>query len=230
VPSTLLILAAFSLVAFAGAAAGVWFSGMPEFSRRTIPLGGAVLIAVAAFGVLPELARAFGWAVAATLMFAGVLAVGLFDRYVHPVCPACSHTHNHEDCGTRLHGFASPLVFAAVLHSLFDGWALAAGYDDPAARALSVGVAVHKLPEGLALGVMLRAALSRRSEALGWAAVTQAATIAGGLLEYVAATAMGQRWITLLLALAGGMFLYLGLHAIHGEWRRRVAQRHASVS
>jgi zinc and cadmium transporter len=230
VPSILVILAAFSLIAFAGAAAGVWFSGMPEVSRRAIPLGGAVLIAVAVFGVLPELAQTFGWAIAAALLFAGVLAVGAFDRYVHPVCPACSHTHDHDDCGTRLHGFASPLVIAAVLHSLFDGWALAAGYDDPGARALSIGVAVHKLPEGLALGVILRAALPSRGEALGWAAVTQAATIAGGLLEYAAAPALGERLITLLLALAGGMFLYLGLHAIHGEWRRRVAQRHAPVS
>jgi zinc transporter ZupT len=230
VPSVIAILTFFSLTAFAGAAAGVWFSGIPEVSRRTIPVSGAVLIAVAALWVLPELAHSFGWALGAALMLLGVLAVAAVDRYVYPVCPTCAHSHDHDACGTRLHGFATPLIIAAVLHSLFDGWAIASSYNDPAGQALTVGIAVHKLPEGLALGVILRAALSRRGHAMAWAAVTQAATIAGGLLHARAAAVLGGRWIGLLLAFAGGMFLYLGLHAMHGEWRRRVAQRHAQVS
>lgn len=228
--SPLLLLTALAFIAFAGAAAGVWFSGMPELSRRAIPLGGAVLIGVTVFWVLPELAQAFGWPVAAALILAGMLAVAAVDRYVYPVCPACSHSHDHDSCGTRLHGFASPLILAGMLHSLFDGWALASSYHDPAGHVLSVGIAVHKLPEGLALGVILRAALPSRGQALAWAAVTQAATVAGGLLYQFAAPVLSARWISLLLAFAGGMFLYLGLHAMHGEWRRRAAQRHAQVS
>jgi zinc transporter ZupT len=185
---------------------------------------------VAIFGVLPELAHGFGWPLAGGLIFLGLLVVASIDRYVYPVCPVCSHTHDHAECGTRLHGFASPLLIAAILHSLFDGWALAAGYEDPTARALSVGIAAHKLPEGLALGLILRASLPSRGQAIAWAVVSQACTIAGGLLHYATVPMLSERWIVLLLAAAGGLFLYLGLHAMHAEWRRRVAERHAQVS
>jgi zinc transporter ZupT len=230
VPSGFLILAVFSTVAFAGAASGIWFSGIPEISRRAILLGGAVLVAVALFGVLPELAEPFGWSIGVMLMLAGVLAVAIIDRFVYPVCPACSHSHDHEACDTRLHGFAWPLIIAATLHSLFDGWAIMTSYAGAAGPALSIGIAVHKIPEGLALGVMLRAALPQRGEAVAWAAISQFATIAGGLLYYTASPLLGGRWISALLALAGGMFLYLGGHAMHGEWRRRVAESHSHVS
>jgi zinc transporter ZupT len=231
VPPSILILAVFSTVAFAGAAAGIWFSGISELSRRAIVLGGAVLVAVALFGVLPELAEPFGWSAGVASMFAGLAVVAVIDRFVYPVCPACSPSHDHDACVTRLHGFAWPLITAAILHSLFDGWAVTASYAGAAGSALSIGVATHKLPEGLALGVMLRAALPQRGQALAWAAITQAATLAGGALYHGAAGLLGTHAISVLLALAGGMFLYLGVHAIHGEWRRRrIAEREAQVS
>ena len=229
-PSTLTILAGFSGLAFAGAAAGAWFTSLPDVSRRTIPLSGAMLILVSLFWILPELTAKFGVAAGAALMAGGVALVALIDRFVYPVCPSCSHTHNHDACSTRLHGFAWPLVIAAVLHSLFDGWTFAAGYERESARLLSLGVAVHKLPEGLALGVILRAAMKQRAHAIAWAAVTQIATLVGGVLEILTADQVGHGWISALLAVGGGMFLYLGAHAMHGEWKRRLAQRSAELS
>lgn len=220
----LLILTLCSLAAFLGAVAGVWFTGLPDVSRRMIPFSGAVLAAIAIFWILPELAVHFGWAGGSLLMLAGVGIIASVDRFVYPVCPACSHTHNHDHCGTRLHGFATPLVIAALLHSLFDGWAFATGYANGLAYGLSFGVAVHKIPEGIALGVILRAALGRRGQALTWAAAIQAVTILGGALQITAAPWLGPQWIAALLALGGGMFLYLGGHAMHGEWKRRLSE------
>jgi zinc transporter ZupT len=78
--------------------------------------------------------------------------------------------------------------------------------------------------------VILRAAVKRRSHALAWAAITQLTTILGGALEIAAAEHLGTQWIAYLLALGGGMFLYLGAHAMHGEWKRRTAQRHVPIS
>ena len=59
-------------------------------------------------------------------MLAGFALLAVIDRFVYPVCPTCSHTHDHDHCAMRLHGFAPPLIIATLIHSFFDGWALAA--------------------------------------------------------------------------------------------------------
>ena len=65
-----------------------------------------------------------------TLLASAGLAIGftllwVIDHYVYPVCPTCSHTHDHGSCSESLHGFAAPLLIASGLHSFFDGWSLA---------------------------------------------------------------------------------------------------------
>lgn len=218
----------------ASAFLGVWLTSLPEISRRVIPLSGAILVLVSLFWVLPELVREFGLLPGAGLMAAGFGALLVIDKYVYSVCPACSHTHDHDSCHTPLHGFAVPLILAALLHSFFDGWMLAAG-NEPGAGAVGpailIGVALHKIPEGLAFGVIVRAALKSRARAFFFAGLVQGIMLAGGFVEYVASPFLGNRWVTVLLAFGGGTFLYLGSHAVHSEWKRRFApHKHASLS
>jgi zinc transporter ZupT len=211
-----------------GAAAGVWISGFPKIARQIVPLGGFVLLLLSVFWILPELGANFGWSFGPALMLAGFSAVWFIDRYVHPVCPACAHTHDHDTCTTRLHGFAGPLITATMIHSVFDGWMLAADGDGRIAAvkgALVAGVLLHKLPESLAYGVILRAALRSRRYAMMWALLAQAATLIGAVLALAIAPLIGDVWIGLLLAVGGGTFLYLGAHAVHGEWKRRAHER-----
>lgn len=206
----------------AGAVAGVFTSGVPDVSRRVVPLSGAVLLLISLLLVLPELVESFGWQTGPALMLAGVAAIWAIDRFVYPVCPACSHNHDHDACSTRLHGFATPLIVAALLHSLFDGWVLVAGHEREAVGgAIAAGVLIHKIPESFAYGVILRAASRSRGTALAWALGAQAATPIGAVLAALLAPALGSAWIGVLLALGGGMFVYLGFHAVHGEWKRR---------
>ena len=119
-----------------------------------------------------------------------------------------------------LHGFATPLLAAAALHSALDGWSAAASQTAGFSMALIGGIAVHKIPEGLALGVIARASLGTRASALAWCALAQMATIAGAGFESVLAPHLSSQGLHALLALAGGSFLYLGGHAVHGELRR----------
>lgn len=205
----------------AGAVAGVWLSGVPEIARRILPFSGIVLLALSLFWVLPEVAGKFGWNAGATLMFAAFAAVWFIDRFIYPVCPACSHTHDHDACSTRLHGFAAPLITAALVHSLFDGWTMAVG----AGNSIALTVLVHKIPESLAYGVILRAALRSRRNAVVWALVAQGATALGAVLGSAAAPLLSDKFLGALLALGGGTFLYLGFHAVHGEWKRRLSER-----
>jgi len=183
-------------------------------------------VGIAGFWVFPELGGHFGWISALLAMSGGVFMLWLVDHFVYPVCPTCSHTHDHDHCTMQLHGFAAPLVAAAALHSLLDGTAVAAAAsagDNGFSAAITAGLMLHKIPEGVAFGVILHSALRSRISAIIAVALAEAATIVGGLLESMIAPHVGANWVNLLLALAGGSFLYLGWHAVHTEWKRRGA-------
>jgi zinc and cadmium transporter len=205
-----------------GAAFGV--SSVMGAPRKIVPFSGGLLMGIAMFGVLPELTRFYGWPGASTLLAAGVGVLWLFGRYVYPMCPSCSHTHDHDHCAQELHGFAVPLAIAASLHAFLDGVGISASGQDQSsglAAIVVLGVIVHKIPEGIALGIMLRAALSARWSAFALCAAVESATLFGALLESAVMNRAGTVWVTYALALTGGSFLYLGFHAVHGEWRRR---------
>jgi len=208
-------------LAACSAAAGAYLTTSEAFSRKLVPFGGGILMGVALFWLLPEIAEVLGWPVAVAWTFGGAAALWLFDRFVHPVCPACSPAHDHTHCETRLHGFALPLLAAAALHSALDGWAVMAGQNHPyLGPALVFAIAAHKVPEGLALGVIARASLTTRFAALSWCIAAEAATLLGAGLELALAPYLGVTVLHALLAVAGGSFLYLGGHAVHGELRR----------
>jgi zinc transporter ZupT len=209
------------IIAILAGSAGVWLGSTPGVARRLIPFGGGVLLGVAVVWVLPEIAEHVGWLVAMASIVGGVAVLAAIDRWVYPVCPACSPEHQHHSCSTRLHGFAGPLFVAAALHSALDGWSLsAASTEGGLGWGFLAGIAVHKIPEGLALGVIARAALPTLSRALLWCVGSQGAMLVGGILENSLAPYLGPVGLQILLAVAGGSFLYLGWHAVDGEWRR----------
>ncbi len=128
-----------TLIAVLSAAAGVWLTSYHGLSRRLVPFGGGVLLGVALFWVLPEMAEFFTWQGAILWLAGGFLLLAAVDRFVYPVCPACSPSHEHDHCATRLHGFATPLLAAAALHSALDGWSAAASQTAGFSMALHRG-------------------------------------------------------------------------------------------
>jgi zinc transporter ZupT len=191
-----------------------------------VPFSAGVLLGVVFFGLLPELVAKAGWALTGSLFAGGYALLLLIDRYVAPVCPSCDHAHDHQSCETVLHGFAPPLITAAALHSFFDGWSIAT-----AQQAIPLGirvavplaVALHKIPEGIALGAIVRASIRSRSTALLWCVLAEGATLPGGILGLAVAPRLGAAWLTYPLGIAAGWLFYLGAHAVHEEWRRRGA-------
>jgi zinc transporter ZupT len=218
-----LILAALLLAVLASAALGIWLGGRPAASMRLVPLSGGVLVGVSLFWILPEIAEGIGWAAAAATLATGAGLLFVIDRYVYPVCPACAQTHDHEACQMRLHGFAAPLALSIGIHSFLDGVGVAAAQGRASGalgQAVFWGLALHKVPEGLAMGVMLRASVRSWPAALAWSVAAQAPMVAGGLIEGLLALELGAPGTVLLLALAAGSFLFLGAHAVHAEFRR----------
>jgi zinc transporter ZupT len=107
---------------------------------------------------------------------------------------------------------------------LLDGWSVATVQSAAPLGlrvAVPLAVALHKLPEGMALGGILRAAVPNRGTAMGWCVVAEGSTLLGGVAGLLAASHLGTGWTMYPLGLTAGWLAYLGYHAVHEEWKRR---------
>jgi zinc transporter ZupT len=226
IPSLLKLPILATLVAIVSAAAGVALLGTGRHTRMLIPLSGGLLIGVAAFGLIPEMVLDIGWLPGLTLVAFGYAMLKALDRFAFSVCPSCAHDHHqHESCAEPLHGFAGPLLAATTIHAFIDGWGLVAveaGTRTPGAgTAFAMALLLHKIPEGLALGTILRASVDSAWSAFALCAAVELSTVAGGATGLWLTPA---NWVSYPLAIAGGTFLFLGVHAVHSDWKRRGAR------
>jgi len=215
-----------TLVGILGAVLGLWLTGLRQRARAVLPFSAGVLLGVALFGLVPELSIEIGWRATVLLFAMGYGALLLINRFVYRVCPTCAHDHDHNSCASELHGFAAPLIIAASVHSFLDGWSVATvQLTVPLGLRVAVplAVALHKLPEGIALGGILQAAVKSRRAALVWVVLAEGATLLGGALGLMMGPHLGSEWITYPMGVAAGWLFYLGYHAVHEEWKRRGA-------
>jgi len=198
------------------AVAGILASGGRR-ARILVPVSGALLAAVALFALLPETAADFGWPIALIIATAGYALLHILDRMGLPVCPSCSHDRD----------FSTALVAATAIHAFVDGWGMMAVGDSSTTRFSTAVLGVlllHKIPEGLALGAILRTSAGKPARAAGLAVLAEAPTLMGGALGLFGAEA---NWLGYPLALAGGAYLFLGLHAVKAWIRPKHSHEHA---
>jgi zinc transporter ZupT len=200
----------------AGAYGGLWISSLPKGARRVIPFSGGLLVGVALFGLLPELAGEIGWLRGVPVFAGGYLLLAWLDRRFH----GHAHLDVEEEHAGYTGDFTVPLLLAASAHAFLDGWGLASTRAGEVGLVFPIAVMLHKAPEGLALGAIFRAATGSRGKAFGLCLVAEAATFAGGWAGAVLTPQLGSAWTNYPLAVAGGCFLYLGYHAVEGEWKR----------
>ena len=195
-----------TLAAIAGAILGISLTSLRGNTRVVVSFSGGLLLGVAVFGLIPELTQQIGWAASAVLFAAGYFLLKGIDRFIYPVCPSCSHDHDHDACASTLHGFAAPLIVATAFHAFLDGWGIATSewFGGGVGLALPVALALHKIPEGIALGSLLRAAVQSRVSAFGWSVFTESMTVAGAAAGLALAPHVGVRWLHYPLAIAGG--------------------------
>jgi zinc transporter ZupT len=210
-------------LAICGIAAGVLLGQTRDLPPRVAGAGGGLLFGISLFWMLPEMAQQSGWIESVAALSAGAILLWLVDHFLYPICPSCSHSHDHHHCaGPPLHGFAAPILIATGIHSLLDGWSVQylapnglAGFVAP------LGLALHKIPEGLAVGIIAREAMSSTKGAAIACVIAESMTLAGAWIEPIAdrmgASRFGPIWITGVLALIGGSFLFLGFHTAHAS-------------
>jgi zinc transporter ZupT len=212
-------------IGLAGAMGGGALEQAPRAARRMLLVSGGALLVIALFWVAPEIAEQYGWLRCFTWMAAGFGLLWAIDKFLWPLCPSCSHTHDHAACASPLHGLALPLIIASGVHSFFDGWGLMTAQETSAKLELAfvLGVGVHKVFEGIALGAILRASVRTWPRILGGAAAAQGMTVVGGIAALWISAAVDTSWFAAFLGIAGGSFLYLGYHTIEAEMSRRSA-------
>ena len=184
--------------------------------------GAGVMLAAAAFSLLLPAIEAVGKA--GTIMVAiGLLAGGAFLLLCDRVLP-------HEHLAGDVHGVGAErlrrvwlFVFAMALHNLPEGLAVGVAYGGPdssSAGGLAFGIGIQNMPEGLVTALALMMA--------GYGRVTAVALATGtGLLEPIAA-AMGATLVAgfapllpLAMAFAAGAMLFVVSHEIIPESHRR---------
>lgn len=199
-------------LALAGVAVGIRLAEIPAATDRIVPFSGGLLIGIALFWVFPEVAELYGWLSGIFGALGGFALLWGINRFVHPV-------HDHD-----FQGFAPPLVAAASVHSFFDGWSLAIAQQQSSGGlkvAVMLGIGIHKIPEGLALGVLLLKATGSVWRSAANAIAIQSCMGVGALAAIFLAAHLAANWSSLLLASAAGVFVYLGYHAIEGQLHHR---------
>jgi zinc transporter ZupT len=173
------------------------------------------LSAVTAADVLPDAKQMLSWPGFLTAAGSGYALFWLIGKHVCHICPACAIAHRGEGTVRRLGPIAVLLMVALGIHSTMDGIALVVA--DAVTRRPDVGVlfgvSFHKLPEGLALILLLIGAGYKRRTALVWALAIESTTVFGGVLGVLALRWASLPWLAWLFGHIGGGFLYLVTNA-----------------
>ncbi|HUQ80930.1 MAG TPA: ZIP family metal transporter [Gemmatimonadaceae bacterium] len=180
-----------------------------------VALSAGFMIAVSLGELLPEAIQR-GGRTAAFAALAGYLLVHLTQHTF------ARHFHFGEETHEVNTAVSASALVGLLLHTFFDGVAIASGFEVSPALGFLVFMAIllHKLPEGLAISSLFLAAGAGRRAALGAAAALGVATVAGVLLtEYLT----GLRELG--LALSAGVTLYVAASNLVPEFQAKPGWR-----
>jgi ZIP family zinc transporter/zinc and cadmium transporter len=174
-----------------------------------VAFGAGFMLAVALVEVLPE-AFARSGAAAPALVLAGYLAVHLTQHTLTP------HFHFGEETHAVKHLAGPTALVGLLLHTFFDGVAIASAFlVGPALGVLVfIAISLHKLPEGVTISSLMVAEGRSGKQALASAAALGTATLFGVLVtDQVAFLARHG------LALSAGVTVYVAASNLVPEFQ-----------
>lgn len=192
-----------------------------------ISVAAGTLLSAAFFHIIPE-----AWHATSPLSIGIALLTGyglfyLISRYVSHMCPACSASHfehqSHEThAPSKFKNVFFLLAIALTIHSIMDGIAIALGDEmgHDHEHSIFFTIAIHKLPEGLALCALLLGAGHERKKAFFWTSVFELTTVLGWAIGFLfLKEKLTGDWLPLLMVHIAGGFIYLALHALINEMK-----------
>jgi len=191
--------------------------------RYFLALGSGFMLATALLEMVPQSFLLLDGRTAATLVLAGYLLVHFFEHSIHAHFHFGEETHHEELVGRHV---GVSVVGGLMIHSFFDGIAIASGFliSEWLGYVIFLAVFLHKMPEGFTgASVMLAAGRSRRA-AIGAAVLLGLATVAGVL------TMAALRWhVGYGLPLSAGVTIYVAASDLIPEVNREPGIRMAFV-
>ncbi len=185
---------------------GGYFIVHREWSRRFLTyflaLGAGFMLATSLIEMVPESVHLAGDN-AMLWVLAGYFLVHLFEHTLAPHFHFGEETH---DAAMR-HGHASASAqLGLVIHTFFDGVAIASGFlvSGWLGMVIFVAIILHKLPEGFTVSSLILAGGGSRRSALLGAAALGAATVSGVLLMGLLQSAVAYT-----LPISAGVTLYV---------------------
>jgi zinc and cadmium transporter len=198
--------AVLGLVAAAGNLIGGYFVVRREWPRvflqYFLALGAGYMLAVAFVDVIPESVKLAGER-ALVFVLLGFFLVHLFEHTIAPHFHFGEETHLDE---FSHHHARNTVLLGLIIHTFFDGVAIAAGFLVSAWLGAMIFVAVflHKLPEGFTVASVVLASGQGRRNAILAAGLLGAATLLGVLL-----TSVLQSQLKYALPISGGVTVYV---------------------
>ncbi len=183
-----------------------------SFSDIILSFAAGVMLAAAVIGlIIPSVEYGGEYGVLITVggVFAGALALNLFDRLVphlHKLVGNQDEGHNSADLNKVL-----LFVMAIAIHNLPEGIAAGVGFgsgDNAQALMIAGGIALQNIPEGMVIIAPMLAAGVSPKRTLICALATGIIEVAGTLLGYFAIS-VSTAILPFALAFAGGTMLYV---------------------
>jgi ZIP family zinc transporter len=207
-----------TLFAFAGIALGVALRKI-ALHRLSLLVAAAMgtLLAITLFDVLPDAKQFLTWPTLFLACASGYLLLWIVGKYVYHVCPACA-ANDLAQANPQLAQTATMLMVALGLHCTMDGLGIVfgdnlLGHPDV---GLVAGISVHKVPEGLALVLLLLGAGIQHKKAITLALGVESMTIVGGVIGSYVVSSTSTFSLGILFAHLGGGFFYMIASAVRG--------------
>ncbi|MGB6036365.1 MAG: ZIP family metal transporter, partial [Cryomorphaceae bacterium] len=179
----------FMLILFAvGLSSGI--GGMYLHGRLTkdvkvlLAFSGAYLFALAILHLLPEIYIHLGHD-AGLYILLGFLIQMVMDYFSRGI----EHGHIHHNISVK-NPFPLGIFVSLFLHSMVEGLPLGGGFDHDhgghgfETGSLAIGIAIHKIPEAIALAAILYHAFAKKSKVIGYIILYAVATPLGILLGH----------------------------------------------
>ena len=198
--------AGLGLVAAAGNLLGGYFVVRRDWPRQFLQyflaLGAGYMLAVAFLEIIPE-SLALAGRDALFFVLVGFFLIHLFEHTLAPHFHFGEETHTEE---MSHQGARNSLMLGLVIHTFFDGVAIASGFlvSTWLGTVIFLAVFLHKLPEGFTVASVFLACGQSRRRAIQAAAVLGGATLLGVLL-----TSLLQSQLRYALPLSGGVTVYV---------------------
>lgn len=188
-------------------------------SRPFLAFAGGMMIAVVFFDMLIESVH-FGGLIT---MCVGATLGGIFFALVSPLFEKPPHRYPRDRPGTprreprkqnghALHAMGILVLFGIALHNLPEGLAIGSSLveNQRLAFTLALLMLVHNVPEGLAVCLPLRLSGMQVLKVLGLAFLTGLPTALGAVIGTAVGT-ISKQMIAVCIAFAGGAMLYISL-------------------